>query len=145
VTTKAEELLGKSVTDILHSAPFCDWPFEKNADNDLDEPLVYFEFKDHGVSLTCRDTDTISTVHFSASGQAASYFGLPTSLTRDKVRGQFGTPHASGEGVDHPILGNYGPYDRYDHSDHSVHFEFFPDVDKIRLITVMTRSVVPGR
>ena len=145
MTNKAAELLGKSVTDVLRVAPFCDWPFEKSADNDLDEPLIYFEFKDHGVSLTCRDIQIISTIHFSATGQAASHFELPTFLTRDGVRDQFGIPHASGEGMDDPVLGRYGPFDRYDHPDHSVHFEFFPDDDRIKLITLMASPVVPGR
>lgn len=144
MTTRAVELLGKSVTNVLLNAPFCDWPYEKSADDDLGEPLVYFEFRDHGMSLTCRDADIISTIHFIAAGLAASHFELPASLTRDKLRDQFGTPHASGEGTDHPVLGKYGPYDRYDHPDHSVHFEFFPDEDKIKRITLMIRSVVPG-
>ncbi len=142
---KGAELLGKSVTDVLLDAPFCDWSFKKSVDDDLDEPLVNFEFEDHGISFRCRDIEKISTIFLSADGEAATVFELPTSLTRDEVRNQFGVPNASGEGLVDPILGTYGPYDRFDYPDHSVHFEFFPDRDKIKLITLMTSSVVPGK
>lgn len=145
MTFKAAELLGKSVTDVLPFTPFCDWSFERSVDEDLDEPLVYFEFKDHGVNFTCRDTEKISTVFFTAAGEAADFFKLPTSLTRDEVRLQFGPPSASGEGMIDPVLGTYGPYDRYDYPDYSAHFEFFPDREKIKQITLMMSSVVPGK
>ena len=143
--SNAVKLLGRSVADVLSRPPFCDWSFEKRADHDLDEPLVYFDFKDHGVDFVCSSSETISSVHFTASAQAASEFELPVSLTREGVRSHFGTPDASGEGTEHPVLGVYGPYDRYDHSSHSVHFEFMPNEDKIKLITLMAPSAVPGK
>jgi len=145
VTFKAAELLDKSVTDVFPDAPFCDWSFERSVDEDLDEPLVYFEFKDHGVDFTCRDADKISTIFFSATGEAARIFELPTSLTRDEVRDRFGVPNASGEAMVDPVLGEYGPHLRYDYPDYSVHFEYFPDRDKMKLITLMIPSVVPSK
>lgn len=145
VTIKGVELLGKSVTDVLPDAPFCDWPFKRSVDEDLDEPLVYFEFEDHGIAFSCRDTEIISTIFLSADGKAANVFELPTSLTRDEVCERFGRPNASGDGMVDPVLGTFGPYVRFDYPDHSAHFEFFPDQDKIKLITLMRPSVVPGR
>jgi len=145
VTIKAAELLGKTMTDVLPTAPFCNWQFERSADEDLDEPLVYFEFKAHGIDFTCRDTGRISTIFFSPAGEAAKIFELPTSLARNEIRDQFGEPDASGEGMVDAVLGAFGPYDRYDYPDYSAHFEYFPDQDKIKLVTLMTSSVVPSR
>ena len=145
MTIKAVDLLGKSATDVLPTAPFCNWSFERSVDENLDEPLVYFEFADQGIDFTCRDVERISTIFFRATGEAAKVFELPTSLTRDEIRDQFGTPSASGEGMVDPVLGTYGPYDRYDYPEYSAHFEFFRDQDKIKLITFMTQSVVPGK
>ena len=140
----AVHLIGRSVSDLLACKPLRDWPYKRSTDEDSGEELIYLEFKEHGLNFILRDKGMVTTAFFDANGEAARWFELPTHLSRAEVRQEFGTPESSGEGFTDSVLGEFGPHDRFEFSGYLAHFEFLPNEDRLKRITLMMPSVAPG-
>ena len=138
---KIEVYLRKKASSLLQQPPFKDWEVVRSVEEELKE--VSYEFKAKGLALNC-DMDDNITVIFLGSEELEQYFEIPFSLNRSTVLDHLGKPLSSGEGLIDPILGEYGPHDLFPRSGYSVHVEYWPKVDKIKMISLMVNEVVPG-
>ncbi len=133
--------LGRPVADMLGDMPFKFWPVEESHEEDLNPPLTNYEFPENGLSVTC---DKAVRAIFLQSEEFDEYLlGFPFSLTRQQIRERFGTPTRSGVKHTDEILGEMGNWDRFDGPEYAVHVEFWPDADRIKMITLMRPDVAP--
>lgn len=138
--------LGRPASVMLADAPFKNWAFEKFFENDLEEPLVDYVFRQNGVDFVCDGEDKVTTI-FLYSNESRCFeeplLDVPFSTTRQQVVDRYGLPSKSGGRVNDPILGEYGAWDRFTRPGYSIHFEYRMDADCITKITLMRADVVP--
>jgi hypothetical protein len=103
------------------------------------------------VELSTDAGGTIRVVYLHLNGHEAKpeFLGeLPVGVgpdsTQQDVRGKLGVPQFQQPSRELPLLGWYGPSDRYDFETYSVHLQYAPTTRKLLLVTVMSRSEVPG-
>jgi len=63
---KLRDFLGKHVAALLSTEPFDQWPVNRNTEDDLEEPIVNYEFGEHAMDLLCDRDDKISTISLHA-------------------------------------------------------------------------------
>jgi len=143
---KISRFLNQHVTSILESEPFKDWPVERSTESELEEPIIQYVFKGHGLALRCDREDRISVIFLRTSIHDSLHESLceiPLTWTRRQTLDHFGTPSKSGEKVHDPILGEYGAWDRFARSNYAIHVEYRVGCDEIKRITLMRGDVVP--
>jgi hypothetical protein len=143
---KIPEYLGKHVSILLEEVPFKNWPVEKSIEDDLEEKLTSYMFKEHGFEVSCDRNDKISVIFLYSdkyNGFAESLFEIPFSWNQKQVLEHFGVPSKSGGKVSDPILGDYGPWDRFTRPGYAIHVRYRTDSDRIKQITLMRSDVVP--
>jgi hypothetical protein len=141
------DYLGKHVSSLLKEEPFKNWPFDKSVEDDLEERITNYVFKEHGFELSCDQNDKIRTFFLYSdkfNGIDEGFFEIPLSWKRGQVLEHFGVPSKSGGPLDDPILGKYGEWHRFDLPDYAVHIEYYLDSEKIKRITLMRSDVVPN-
>ena len=144
--TKIPEYLGKNVSIMLEEMPFKDWQVEKSIEDELEEKLTSYTFKEHGFEVSCDPNDKISVIFLYSekyNGFDESLFEIPFSWNQKQVLEHFGTPSKSGGKVSDPILGDYGPWDRFTRPGYAIHVGYRTDSDRIKQITLMRSDVVP--
>jgi hypothetical protein len=141
---RLNRFLGEPAVNLLMTAPFSQWRFERSIDDDLPERIVNYGFAAHGLSLVCDDGDEkIQTIFLYASRFDQSLIEISFSSSRQDVLNDLGEPTKSGEAHTHAILGDYGAWDRFDGTRCVVHVEYQPDVDRIKMITLMRTNIAP--
>ena len=136
--------IGKDAVAMLDAEPFKNWVVEKSVEGDLPEddllePIMQYVFPKNGLELRCHQDGRIRVV-FIHSGEYGGFdekmLDLPFSSTRQQVLSLFGTPLESGSKLHDPILGEYGAWDKFAGDGYMIHFQYYPDADKIKLITL---------
>jgi len=69
---------------------------------------------------------------------------LKMTSSREEVRAVFGAPSNSGEGLNYPVLGEYGAWDRFSREGFAIHIEYRVNSDVISKVTLMRDDVVPS-
>jgi len=147
------EYLGKSISILLETTPFKNWPVEKVIEEELEEKLTSYIFKEHGFEVSCDPNDTISVIFLYSkqykysiryNGFDEKLFEISFSSTQKQVLEHFGAPSESGGKVSDPILGDYGCWDRFTRPRYAIHVEYRSNSDGIKLITLMRSDVVPN-
>jgi hypothetical protein len=139
--------LGRPVSEVLGVKPYKDWPYIKSRDEDM--PIfmanVHFEFKSHGLALSCNASEILTTVFLFAEGfgDVEADEEIVFAKSRDDIRARYGEPTKSGAAHYDSSLGKIGAWDRFDMTDYCLHFEFFSDRDAVKQITMMTLEVAP--
>jgi len=144
--TKMPEYLGKHVSIMLEETPFKNWPVEKSFEDDLEERIIHYVFKEHGLALRCDKNDKICVIFLYSdnyNGFDESLFEIPFSLNREQVLEHFGAPSESGGKISDPILGEYGAWDRFTRQEYAIHIEYRIESDRIKRITLMRSDVIP--
>lgn len=145
-TDTLAKYLGHSSSVLLAAAPFKDWTFEKSFENDLEEPLIDYVFPKNGVDFVCDGQDRVTTIFLYSDETRCFKEGLgdiPFSSTRQQAIARLGSPSKSGDGINDPILGKYGPWDRFARPGYTLHIEYRVSTDRIKKITLMRPDVVP--
>jgi hypothetical protein len=138
------EYLGTDVSCILRSHPFKDWCFERSVERNLDEPRVYYVFKQRGLDIECDYNDVVSTIFIRREEcDGFTLSEIPFSLVRREVLECLGVPSKSGGMITDPISGPQGGWDRFAHADFTIHIEYTNDTSGIKMITLMLNDVVP--
>ena len=140
------EFLGKHVSILLEGTPFKDWPVEKVIEDDLEEKLTSYIFKNHGFEVSCDPNDKISVIFLypdKYGGFDERLCDIPFSWNRKQVLETLGSPSKSGGKTSHPILGDYGPWDRFTRGGYTIHIGYQTRSDEIKQITLMRSDVVP--
>lgn len=137
---KISEYIGCHVSKMLGSKPFKDWSVERSFEDELEEPIMHYIFKGHGLELRCNQHNTITVIFLDLSELVdldCLLLDVPPSASRLQVYAQLGTPSQSGEKLCDPILGNYGAWDRFVLPSHAIHIEYQIDSDCIQKMTMM--------
>jgi len=138
--------LWKHISTLLGSSPFSQWDVERSVENDLEEPVIQYEFKGHPLAIRCDKNDLIGVIFMRSDIHSASevpFFEIPFTSSRNQVLNRWGTPEKSGPKRVDPILGAYGAWDRFSLDGYAIHIEFCKDKDEIRRITLMRKDMVP--
>lgn len=138
------QYLGRHVSSLLDEAPFKDWPFERHVEKDLDEPRIYYVFKNGILELFCGLDERVQVIFI----RAAEYGGIrlseiPFGSTRKQVREHLGAVSETGAKVSDPVLGEYGGWDRFRRPGFALHVEYRTDCDAIKQLTVMRSEAIP--
>lgn len=137
--------LGKRASALLEILPYSSWEFERTADDDLPSRPIDYVCEEEGFSINCDGDDRIQSIFLTSAHLIQKELDLPLQCERCNVLASFGLPSKSGEPSTHRILGKYGAWDRYDDKYHSIHIEYLPDIDRIKMVTLMRFDAVPGQ
>jgi hypothetical protein len=137
--------LGKSASALLEILPYSSWEFERTVDGDLPDYPIDYVCEEEGFSINCDGDDRIRSIFLTSANLIHKELDLPLQCERRDVLGSFGLPSKSGEPSTHQILGKYGAWDRYDGKYHSLHIEYLPDIDRIKMVTLIRCDAVPGQ
>jgi hypothetical protein len=143
---KIADYLGSHVLRMLGDSPFRTWLVERSFENDLEERIILYVFKEHGLELRCDQSDKISVIFLHSenyNGFDETLFEISFSCSREQVLKHFGTPSKSGEKRSDPILGDYGSWDRFTRPEYAVHIEYRTESNRIKTITLMRNDIVP--
>lgn len=137
--------LGSHIKKLLDSSPFDKWDVQRTTEDDLEEQRIFYVFPERGLQIRCCVQEKIRVIFLDASHKELEgiFVNLPFLLERSKVQEKLGRPSKTGEKRTHPILGDFGAWDRFSSKDHSTHVEYWPDSDKIKMITLMENAFTP--
>ena len=143
---KIADYLDGQASSLLEDEPFKNWSVEKSFEDDLEDPIVQYVFRQYGFALRCDWDEKINTIFLSPdslSGFDENLLDVAFSWSRRQVLEHLGTPSKSGEKMNDPILGEYGAWDRFALPGYAVHVEYQINFDGIQKITLMREDAVP--
>jgi hypothetical protein len=143
---KFSEYLGKNVAVLLQDAPFAEWQVERNEEDELDEPIIHYEFSGRGLELRCDGEEIISAIFVFVEDfprRHENICGIHFNWPRNHVLAYLGEPAAHGKSTTHPILGKFGPWDRMEWDAFAVRIEYTVNMDRIVKLTYMRSDVIP--
>lgn len=141
------KFLGQPVTALLDTVPFKNWAYTIEKDEDLPSHMakVYYEFDKNGCTISCDASGTIETIFLFFEDYGGFDLEGPTNfeLSRNQVRKLYGAPSKSGDAHYSPGLGSVGAWERFDADEYAIHFQFAPDKDQLKQITLMFPAAAP--
>lgn len=136
------KFLGGKVSLLLSEDPFSKWDYKKYVENDLDEPIVTYEFQREGLELRCNRNEEIKVIFLPSIAFVEAHRLLPQisgASTRQDLMNRFGEPEKIGNATVHPILGEIRPWDRFWFGEHKLHVQYLQDGSHIERITLIGR------
>jgi hypothetical protein len=141
------EYLGEHASRMLDTEPFKSWSVEKSIDDDFEERIIQYVYKQHGLEFHCAADERITVIFLYLDGCSEfekSLFEIEHFRNREQVLGHFGVPSKSGTKTNHPILGESGAWDRFAKAGFTIHFEYKTNSDAVNKITMMRSDIVPS-
>lgn len=134
------DYIGCNAEALLESLPFRNWEVERSTEEDLEQPIIQYEFPGRSIALRCDSNNHITSIflrRYDLDGFDLNSLDVSFAWDRVQVRKVLGAPTQTGDPVSDPILGEYGPWDKYKFEGYSMHLEYEKENSRVRRITIM--------